>query len=529
MSERPFPLRVLLVGLALVLAACSSGDNSGDSTPTTGRAPGPTTTSSVAPTTTTAAPTTTTTIDPLAGAVGPETAGLAQATVQVIQLVESGAGYEPFCGYGSGGVISADGTILTNAHVIEADSFCAYDAIGVAISHTADRPPELTYLADLLVFDEVADLAVLRISTDLDGNEVSPELPFLAVGDSDAVEIGDTIRILGFPAIGGETITFTQGAVSGFTLDATVDGRAWIKTDATISGGNSGGIAVDVDGFLIGVPTQVGSGSLDAEVVDCRVITDTNGDGAVDDTDTCTPIGGFINGVRPVGVALPLIDDAQDAVPLELPGEPEIISPDTEPFFSNISFSPGFDDNGFSNAAEVLLASDSATVCGHWDYESMADGLVWDAFWYVDGEFIEQASTIGESWGLGESGSAWTCIDGGDEPLSDGTYELALAVDTVTVISDVVFVGDQFEPATFELVNESPDPVCYVQLSPTLAESWGPDRLGATEVIDSGSTREFDVVASSWDLRLFDCVSDDPLVEEYEIPVEGYTPFVFAG
>ncbi len=527
MTNHPSPFWSLLVGLALVMAACSSGSDDAASTPTTNGGSDSSEPTTSAPTTTTI-PATTTTIDPLGGAVGPRTADLAQAPVQVVQLVESGAGYEPFCGFGSGGIIAADGTILTNAHVIRADSFCTYDAIGVAISISSDHAPELTYLADLLVYDEVADLAVIRIATDLEGNDVTPDLPFLAVGDSDEVEIGDNLRILGFPAIGGETITFTQGAVSGFTLDATVDGRAWIKTDATISGGNSGGIAVDAEGFLIGVPTQVGSGG-NADVVDCRVITDTNGDGFVNDDDNCTPIGGFINGVRPVAVAIPLIAEARTAVRLELPGEPEPIVTDAQAFFSSISFSPGFDDDGFAYAAEVLLASGPPTVCGHWDYGSMVDGLEWDALWYIDGDFIEVASTIGESWGLGEEGAAWTCIDGGNEPLPDGTYELALVVEGETLISDVAFVGDTFETALFELINDSAGPVCIVQLSPTLAKSWGPDRLGSTEIIDPGSSREFEVVALEWDLRLFDCLSDEPLLEEFAIPVEGITPFVFAG
>ncbi|MCP5028602.1 MAG: trypsin-like serine protease [Actinomycetia bacterium] len=527
MKDRPSPLWCLLVVLALVMAACSSGDDGGAPTSTADRGPDTSQPPTSAPTPTTI-PATTTTIDPLGGAVGPRTADLARATVQVVQLVESGAGYEPFCGFGSGGIISADGTILTNAHVIGADTSCTYDAIGVAISRSSDQPPDLTYLADLLVYDEVTDLAVIRVATDLEGNDVTPDLPFLAVGDSDEVEIGDNLRVLGFPAIGGETITFTQGAVSGFTLDASVDGRAWIKTDAAISGGNSGGIAVDAEGFLIGVPTQVGSGG-DTDVVDCRVITDTNGDGFVNEDDNCTPIGGFINGVRPVAVAVPLIADAQDAIPLELPGEPDPIAFDTDPFFSNISFSPGFDDEGLAYAAEVLIASGPPTVCGHWDYGAMADGLEWDAFWYIDGEFIEEASTVGESWGLGGEGAAWTCIDGGSEPLPDGTYELALAVEGVTLISDVAFVGNTFETAVFELFNESDETVCFVQLSPSLAKSWGPDRLDSTEVIDAGTSRQFEVVATAWDLRLSDCLSDEPLIQEFEIPVEGYTPFVFAG
>ena len=62
------------------------------------------------------------------------------------------------------------------------------------------------------------------------------------LGDSDALHLGDDILILGYPGIGGETITLTRGEVSGFHLCKRGYGnRAFIKTSATIAGGNSGG------------------------------------------------------------------------------------------------------------------------------------------------------------------------------------------------------------------------------------------------------------------------------------------------
>ena len=136
----------------------------------------------------------------------------------------------------------------------------------------------------------------------------------MTLGDSDSVEIGDSLQILGYPGIGGETITFTEGAVSGFTSDRSVEGRAWIKTDATIAGGNSGGMAANALGELIGVPTIAASGAEGGDIVDCRPVADTNRDGSIDQFDTCVPIGGFINGLRPVNLALPLIAAAQSGV-----------------------------------------------------------------------------------------------------------------------------------------------------------------------------------------------------------------------
>ena len=82
----------------------------------------------------------------------------------------------------------------------------------------------------------------------------------MTLGNSSKLKLGQQLHIFGYPAIGGETITYTSGDISGFTYEAGIQGRAWIKTSASISGGNSGGTAIDDQGNLIGVPTQSGSG-----------------------------------------------------------------------------------------------------------------------------------------------------------------------------------------------------------------------------------------------------------------------------
>ena len=74
-------------------------------------------------------------------------------------------------------------------------------------------------------------------------------LPAIELGDSDSLNLGDRISIFGYPGIGGETVTYTSGNVSGFGGEPGVrESRAWIKTDATIAGGNSGGTAGDAAG-----------------------------------------------------------------------------------------------------------------------------------------------------------------------------------------------------------------------------------------------------------------------------------------
>ncbi|MEL7210415.1 MAG: serine protease, partial [Actinomycetota bacterium] len=142
---------------------------------------------------------------------------LARATVQIVGLDRAGA---PLCS-GSGTLVSNDGMILTNAHVVSRDSVCDFDSLGIAMTSDAGRPPDLLYGAELLALDAELDLAVLTVGAPLEAGVTGlTTFPAMALGDSDDLHIGDDLRILGYPEIGGETITFTNGSVSGFTAQA---------------------------------------------------------------------------------------------------------------------------------------------------------------------------------------------------------------------------------------------------------------------------------------------------------------------
>jgi len=217
---------------------------------------------------------------------------------------------------GSGSIISPDGFILTNAHVVLPDKYFPVDALGVSITEREDQPPVKMYYAEVIQADESLDIAVIRITKDIDGNPVDPaslNLPYVSIGNADELHLGDPITILGYPGIGGDTVTLTSGEVSGFTSEEGRGDRAFIKTSATIAGGNSGGLAADMNGHLIGIPTQLGYGG-DDQFVDCRTLADTNRDGVVDDRDSCVPTGGFINALRPINLALPMIEAAKQGV-----------------------------------------------------------------------------------------------------------------------------------------------------------------------------------------------------------------------
>jgi len=161
---------------------------------------------------------------------------------------------------GSGTIINKDGYILTNFHCVGENGrlYNSDGYVAVAITDDVKKNIQPQYIAQYRHGVESLDLAVIKIVSDLNWNAVSARdlnLSPITISDSDNVELGDIINILGYPAVGGETITFTAGHVSGF-IDEDGDSEIdWIKTDAIVNHGNSGGTAINNKGEMIGVPT----------------------------------------------------------------------------------------------------------------------------------------------------------------------------------------------------------------------------------------------------------------------------------
>lgn len=151
---------------------------------------------------------------------------------------------------GSGTLISRKGYFLTNAHVVGNSRFQL-----VYFSKSPKNPPVRYFTTQTAFKNESLDLAVLKVVSTTRGNSINDLKP-AKIGDSSSLELGDEIHIYGYPGVGGQTITLTRGVISGF-LQGT---SSWIKTDANISGGNSGGGAFNRKGEFIGVPT---SGAVD--------------------------------------------------------------------------------------------------------------------------------------------------------------------------------------------------------------------------------------------------------------------------
>jgi S1-C subfamily serine protease len=235
-----------------------------------------------------------------------------EAVVKVVAKIKWGSRLREVWG-GSGTILSEDGLILTNAHLVQPGRGAEADAFVIAITVNPEAAPLEMYFAEPVVVDKDLDLAVIQITTDLKYQDVDwseTKLQKIVLGDSDKLQLGEPLTILGYPGIGGDTITLTSGNVGGFTAQRHYGDRAYIKTAAAISGGTSGGLVMDSMGRMVAVPTQLGYGG-EENVVDCRVIADTNGDGEVDQFDMCVPVGGFINALRPINLALPLIESAK--------------------------------------------------------------------------------------------------------------------------------------------------------------------------------------------------------------------------
>lgn len=151
---------------------------------------------------------------------------------------------------GTGFIVSPDGLIVTNKHVVSDEK----------AEYTVILNDKRKFNAKILAKDPVQDIAILKID--------AKDLPTLPLGNSDAIQIGQTAIAIGY-ALGEFTNTVSKGIISG--LGRTVDAysgfgqsetlRGVIQTDAAINPGNSGGPLLNLRGEVIGVNTAIASGA----------------------------------------------------------------------------------------------------------------------------------------------------------------------------------------------------------------------------------------------------------------------------
>ncbi len=154
--------------------------------------------------------------------------------------MKGGGGQQTQVGTGSGVIISEDGYIVTNNHVVK-------DATELEITLNNNK----TYKAKLVGTDSKMDIALLKV-------EANEKLPYATFGNSDTIKVGEWVLAVGNPY--NLTSTVTAGIVSAKARDLSNNGiQSFIQTDAAVNPGNSGGALVNTRGELIGINTMISS------------------------------------------------------------------------------------------------------------------------------------------------------------------------------------------------------------------------------------------------------------------------------
>lgn len=330
-----------------------------------------------------------------------------RATVLILTLDRN----NEVIGNGSGTVLdAARGLLLTNFHVTgDVDTGRLYNPEGLTVVGVMPTDlrgaPVLKYVAQVIKADVDLDLALLQIIAPLE--DLQAQLPAnlglvqIAVGDSDELMIGDEISVLGYPGLGGTTVTFTQGVISGF-LDEDNDGEyEWLKTDTEINPGNSGGLAINSNGEFIGIPTIARSGS---------------------------EVTGKLSLVRMGNVARRFYAGAT----IES-------GPATGPRIQGIQFGEAINrKNQILNPATSFPAGITDLYAAY-EFGDFIDGAPFEVNWYRDGEKV---ANEGYTWDEGPSGASMALIYD-DNGLEAGFYEVELIYDGRVLARSGASVGQE--------------------------------------------------------------------------------------
>ena len=323
-------------------------------------------------------------------------------TVRVAVALDGKNGYST----GSGTVVSDKGYVVTNFHVVGDTKtgrfYNSQRVAALAINQANLRGmPNWTYTARVVQADPNLDVAILKVVGLVDNEKAALPanlgLTVVPIGNSDDVQIGDEVSVLGFPGIGGDTVTFTQGRISGF-LDENTDGESeWFKTDAEVNHGNSGGLAINDAGEMVGIPT---AGVSDREDI------------------------GKISLIRPVKLVLPLIQAALKDVGGNSNGVAP--APASGPRVSNVKFTTAIDRSGTPVSPGTRFDAGATGVYATYSFADFRKGTQLVYAWYLDGKKAVEDTIVAKTAG---SGSDWLSLANNSKALPNGKYDLTMQVD----------------------------------------------------------------------------------------------------
>lgn len=348
---------------------------------------------------------------------------------------------------GSGTLVRYDGFILTNAHNTVPSNRCPGDTLIIAMTLDLNEAPVPKYRAEIVQVDAGLDLALLRINREFDGRLIEPanlpNLPFVNLASSAAVQLDNTLTMVGYPSLENEPVRSIRGTVNGFVAEPSGGDRSWIKISATepLPGLMSGGGAYNQDGELVGLPTTAPVGTATA---DCRLLEDTNNDGFINSDDFCVPIGSFITVLRPSDFARPLLRSASLGLTVEKLSVSDFQSPVTaDPSIPRMFFAPSV-NNQQPSTVVGRLPTGSSSLYLFFDYANMTPETVYELRVNIDGVPSPQFSLPPVRWSGGRDG-IWYIGNSG-LPFPNGTYEFRLYIDGIATSSQTIQIGGPAQP-----------------------------------------------------------------------------------
>lgn len=369
-----------------------------------------------------------------------------QATVYIMQMRMAGEAPVITC-TGSGTVVSRDGLVLSNAHFTRPNPVCPGDALVVAFNLQPGETPVPRFRAEVAQVDERLDIALLRITRQLDGRLLEPgalSLPFVEPGDSGQLALDDTLTIAGFPDVADDPVTLRSGTIIGFSREPGARSPYWIHVQGDFPATLTGGGAYDSAGRLVGLPTTVprvaeqGGGA-------CTTLQDSNRDGLLNREDHCLPRGSAINVLRPISHALPLVRAASLGIDVQLPGESaERARASAAPAVRRLFFAPAVNEAGMPNTVVGRLPAGSKGLYLFFDYVNMSPDTVLELRVTRDG-IPEPGFSLSPVLWRGEERGLWF-IGSNDQPWPNGVYDFALLLDGRAAANARMVVGGGADP-----------------------------------------------------------------------------------